>query len=70
MTSHDPIRFPITGETKVRLLAAQMGVSYDDALQFLAAVSGWMDAGLPFELAVQRHMQAMRDGCALAADAV
>jgi hypothetical protein len=60
------IAFPMTAEDKVRHLAKQMGVSYGDALAFLQAVAFWMDKGLPFELAVQRHMQTMRDGCALA----
>lgn len=61
-----PIPFPVSPETKVRQLAAQMGVTYADALAFLQGVAFWIDRGHPFELAVQRHAQTMRDGCALA----
>jgi hypothetical protein len=56
----------MTGESKVRMIAKHMGVSYDDALSFLKGVHFWIEKGLPFELAVQKHMQTMRDGCALA----
>lgn len=66
MKNTQPIPFPMSGESKVRLIAKQMGVSYDDALSFLAAVAFWMEKGLPYELAVQKHMQTMREGCALA----
>lgn len=57
--------FPVSPEAKVRLLAEKLGVSYDDALSFLSGVAFWMDRGLPFALAVQRHAQTMRDGARL-----
>jgi hypothetical protein len=63
--STNTIPFPTTGEAKVRMIAKQMGVSYNDALTFCEAVAFWMGKGLPFELAVQKHTQTMRDGCAL-----
>ena len=52
-------------EAKSRMMAHQLGVSYEDAISFLGAVAFWMQQGLPFELAVQRHMQLMQQGCAL-----
>jgi hypothetical protein len=66
MTTAANIPFPMTHEAKVRLLAQDMGVSYGDALSFLQGVAFWMEKGLPFELAVQRHAQTMREGCQLA----
>lgn len=60
------IPFPLTAESKVRVIAKQMGVSYSDALSFLAHVAHWMDKGMTFELAVQMHMKTMREGSALA----
>jgi len=59
------MNFQLSNESKVRLIAKQMGVSYDDALCFLSCVAAWMERGLPFEFAVQRHMQTMRDGAGL-----
>jgi hypothetical protein len=67
--SNAPLSFPLSGEAKVRHLAKRMGVSYEDALAFLSAVAFWMERGLPFELAVQKHMQTMREGCAVAVGA-
>lgn len=46
---------------KVRMIAHQMGVTYDDALRFLSGVAFWMDRGIPFELAAQKHMQTTRN---------
>lgn len=59
------MNFPLSNESKVRLIATQMGVSYDDALSFLSGIAFWMERGHPFELAVQRHMQTLREGAAL-----
>lgn len=59
------MNFPMSNEAKVGLIAKQMGVSRDDALSFLSSIAFWMERGHPFELAVQRHMQTMRDGAAL-----
>jgi hypothetical protein len=66
MSTAATIAFPMSPESKVRIIAKDMGVSYEDSLSFLGCVAFWMEKGLPFELAVQRHMQTMRDGCALA----
>jgi hypothetical protein len=66
MTTAAPIAFPVSHEAKTRLLAARVGVSHGDMLAFLDGVRFWMDRGLCFELAVQRHAQTMREGCALA----
>lgn len=52
-------------EVKLGALADQMGVSRDDARSFLSAVGFWMAKGLSFDQAVEKHMQIMREGCAL-----
>lgn len=64
-TTAAPIQFPMTGEAMVRHLAKRLGVSYEDALSFMKHVAFWMDKGHSFEAAIARHMQTMRDGCAL-----
>jgi hypothetical protein len=50
----------------VQTIADQVGVSYADALGFLAGVQVWVGKGMTFEAAVAKHMQVMREGCALA----
>lgn len=56
----------MTGEAKVRLMAKQMGVSYEDALQFCQCIAFWMDKGATMEEAIVQHMKTMREGCAIA----
>jgi len=50
---------------KIEAIASQMGMSANDALAFIAGVQVWADKGMDIKSAINKHMEVMRDGCAL-----